>query len=101
MKTILAVLGISATVIALYAATRDTGYVAHEWGTFTSVQGSDGLQMDWNPQEISDLPSFVYEMNRVRTGKRGFVVAAKAGMSYRQRMETPVIYFYSNHQRKV
>lgn len=101
MKTILTILGISATVIALYAATRDTGYVAHEWGTFTSVQGADGFQMDWNPHNISDLPSFVYEMNRVRSGKPG-ALAYKLGTSnYRQRMETPVIYFYSNHQRKV
>jgi|GEM_PF-536064 len=100
MKTMLAVLGVSATVIALYATTRDSGYVAHEWGTFTSVQGSDGVQMDWNPHNISDLPSFVYEMNGVHTGSKG-AIALKFGMSYRQRMETPVIYFYSDQQRKV
>jgi hypothetical protein len=24
-------------------------FVAHEWGTFTSVSGSDGVMLDWRP----------------------------------------------------
>src|SRR6185503_2576525 len=35
-------------------------YVAHEWGTFTSVQGSDGVLLEWQPLETSPLPKFVY-----------------------------------------
>ena len=31
-------------------------YIAHEWGTFTSVQGADGIQLEWNPLVTSELP---------------------------------------------
>ena len=30
-------------------------FVAHEWGTFTSVQGADGIQIEWNPLAPSDV----------------------------------------------
>ena len=30
-------------------------FTAHEWGTFTSVQGADGIQLEWNPLVASDL----------------------------------------------
>jgi len=39
-------------------------YVAHEWGTFTSVQGADGIQLEWNPLVTSELPGFVYDRNK-------------------------------------
>ena len=41
------------------------GYLsAHEWGTFTSVQGADGVQVVWNPFQKTDLPGFVYDRSR-------------------------------------
>jgi hypothetical protein len=61
--------------------------VAHEWGTFTSVAGPDGLAMNWLPLTGStDLPSFVEHLGEV-----GF----KGGLRGTVRMETPVLYFYS------
>ncbi len=83
-----------------FAAEKNKGFVAHEWGTFTSVQGADGVQMEWNPLVVSELPSFVYERNYVRS-KNPKIFAAKTGMTCRQRMETPVIYFYSDRERTV
>jgi len=83
----------------LRAAEQDRGYVAHEWGTFTSVQGADGVQMEWNPLTVSELPPFVYELNRVRGNKAPGLLLAKTGLICRQRMETPVIYFYSDRER--
>jgi len=79
------------------------GLVAHEWGTFTSVQGGDGILLDWRPLETSRLPSFVYRWNkpglgRVSTQGGGF---GKTVISTLQRMETPVIYFYSDLSRTV
>ena len=39
----------------------DSDLVVHEWGTFTSVSGSDGVSLEWRPLSgPSDLPSFVY-----------------------------------------
>lgn len=58
--------------------------VAHEWGTFTSVMGSDGVTLSGLAHEERDLPSFVYDIREF---------AALTGAS--PKMETPVIYFYS------
>ena len=87
---------------SLPAAEPDPGFVAHEWGTFTSVQGSDGVQMLWNPRIAPELPGFVYDRNRPRgpKGPRTFF-PGKPSMYYRQRMETPVLYFYSSQSRTV
>jgi hypothetical protein len=79
-------------------------YVAHEWGTFTSVQGADGIQLGWNPLIISELPKFVY--NRLPATQDGKQTrfpygGAKSGFVTLQRMETPVIYFYSGKDQRV
>lgn len=89
------------TFTSVFAADRDQGFVAHEWGTFTSVQGADGVQMEWNPLVAPELPKFVYDRTRPRSAKavRGILLAGKTGMTTRQRMETPVIYFYSDRAR--
>ena len=36
-----------------------SGYIAHEWGTFTSVQGADGALLDWRPLETSRLREYL------------------------------------------
>lgn len=69
----------------------DSHFVAHEWGTFTSVQGVDGVQVPWFGPISIDLPSFVHREDR----------RLKSSIVSRQRMETPVIYFYSDRERTV
>jgi hypothetical protein len=74
-------------------------YVAHEWGTFTSVQGADGVQMAWNPLSVSDLPAFVHDWPRSGPPLQRELRKLNVGKSVsftRQRMETPVIYFYAD-----
>lgn len=61
--------------------------------------------MAWNPLAIIELPAFVYSIHRPATDPRTasagrpapsrVVVAGKTGFVCSQRMETPVIYFYS------
>ena len=80
------------------------GFVAHEWGTFTSVQGGDGVLLDWRPLESSKLPGFVYNwqkpgLKRVATGVAS--PFTKASLTTLQRMETPVIYFYTKESQTV
>jgi hypothetical protein len=66
---------------------------AHEWGTFTSVAGKDGLAIKWSALRGSaDLPSFVEHLNGAQF---------KAGLRGKVRMETPVLYFYSPHETTV
>jgi hypothetical protein len=75
-------------------------FVAHEWGTFTSVQGADGIQLEWNPLVTTDLPRFVYDRNRPNSQRSHPVqtYVDKSAFTALQRMETPVIYFYSDKE---
>ena len=62
--------------------------IAHEWGTFTSVAGEDGNPVQWAPLfGAPDLPCFV--------GHIGTEHVSKWQISGLVRMETPVLYFYS------
>jgi hypothetical protein len=55
---------------------------AHEWGTFTSIAGRNGLAVEWSPLNGStDLPLFVEHFNNAQS---------KAGLQGTVRMETPV-----------
>ena len=78
-------------------------YVVHEWGTFTSVQGADGVQQEWNPIITTELPTFVYDLAKPSGNPRRASTAFGAKSAFRtlQRMETPVIYFYSDRERSV
>jgi hypothetical protein len=75
-------------------AQSDPGLVAHEWGTFTSIAGVDGQPVIWLPVDLtsSDLPNFVEHMAQI---------PSKAVLRGRVRMETPVLYFYTNHETTV
>jgi hypothetical protein len=61
-------------------------FTVHEWGTFTSIAGADGMAVQWLPQAgPPDLPCFV---------ERGGITL-KIELSGTVRMETPVLYFYA------
>ena len=94
MKVLLSWIALAAALNSSVADSAD--YTAHEWGTFTSVQASDGRQLEWNPLIASDLPEFVYDLSgRSVTNRRGPLRLHSAKTAFRtlQRMETPVIYF--------
>src|SRR5580700_2984800 len=88
-----AILGLSLAVTpVLFRAqsfSSDPSLTAHEWGTFTSIAAKDGHAAEWLPLTGStDLPAFVehFQTPDFKGGLRGTV-----------RMETPVLYFYTNH----
>jgi len=71
----------------------ENNLTVHEWGTFTSIAGPDGVAVDWLPLTGStDLPSFVEHFREV---------AFKGGLRGTIRMETPVLYFYSLRETNV
>ncbi len=94
-------------------------FEVHEWGTFTSVQGSDGNTLSHLEIEEEVLPPFVH--NRTETLENGALdgcqgcpghcckmeccddlrTPANLPVSVTQKMETPVLYFYSDVPRKV
>jgi len=105
-RNLLVTVGLAA-VLALGLTARlqvkEAEYTAHEWGTFTSIQGSDGEPIRWNPFVTSDLPGFVFDRTRpthhdelLRSNGQEFkMLESKQSRDFLQRMETPVIYFRS------
>jgi hypothetical protein len=85
------------------ARSHQKGFVAHEWGTFTSVQGSDGTLLSWRPLQTSRLPQFVYNWQNPGYNRQSLsgLALGKGAMITLQRMETPVIYFYSEEKQSV
>jgi hypothetical protein len=77
---------------ALTPANTPPALTVHEWGTFTSVAGADGMPLEWLPLAApSDLPWFV-ERNRINV---------KVSVPGTVRMETPVLYFYASRDTTV
>lgn len=91
MKHWLAILLLSMTSQALRAQSPALDAV-HEWGTFTTFSGSDGVPLGWWTPSLEGpaaLPEFVH------------TIGMKTGGAYAMRMETPVLYFYANQPTEV
>lgn len=89
---------------ALNSPASADGLVVHEWGTFTSIAGKDGVAVDWKPLNgSSDLPGFVYDTSGLAagTGLRSGQQCVKCNLDALVRMETPVIYFYADRETTV
>ena len=111
-KRVALTLGVAAAVFAAAAASGlagggpecDSRFVVHEWGTFTSMSGEDGVALEGLSREEEELPSFVYSRSEVRDcplrekGWKGLEVPAE---HVTQKMETPVLYFHSREARRV
>jgi hypothetical protein len=68
------------------ADTLPNAFTVHEWGTFTSVADEAGDSVRWvSLRPPADLPCFVYHLTSQ---------CVKCAVA-RERMETPVLYFYS------
>jgi hypothetical protein len=75
--------------------------VVHEWGTFTSIAGKDGVALEWRPLNgPSDLPKFVHTIQEGDDGLR-HNAPGKGSITASVRMETPVLYFYSDKETEV
>jgi hypothetical protein len=102
------------TAMLLLSATAASAYTLHEWGTFTTVAGSDGVLLAGLEREEAGLPLFSYshfgmENGNISRGAEDVVRRHGAepifyymkGLNRPVRgvtvkMETPVIYFHSD-----
>jgi hypothetical protein len=102
-------------VALLSGISAASAYTLHEWGTFTTVSGSDGVLLSGLEREESPLPPFTYSHFGLENGNlpRGLMelmrrhgstpmFAATKGLRRPVRgvtvkMETPVIYFHADH----
>lgn len=94
MKRLIAAASLIVTTVIVTAneLSSTRGVIAHEWGTFTTVALGNGDPARWAPWiGKPDLPCFV-----LRTDK-----LYKWSVSGLVRMETPVIYFYSDRETKL
>ncbi len=66
-------------------------WVVHEWGTFLSVQGSDGTTLGGMVDSEEALPLFVRQRD----------LGGRSRASFLGKMETPVTYFYTDRPRYV
>lgn len=105
-------------ITALVLLESASAWQLHEWGTFTTVSGSDGVLLSGLQREEETLPPFVHAhlgmengqlqpmegINRIlqRHGTLGFAPPLSKGFGERPvanvtvKMETPVIYFHSD-----
>lgn len=65
--------------------------VVHEWGTFLSMNGSDGVSLDGMYHEEHALPPFVHSRSRDQLRLPSSLIEG----------ETPVIYFYTPRRLRV
>lgn len=69
-------------------------FVVHEWGTFTTVSGSDGGLLPGLQKEEEALPYFVYSHAGMGNFTKGFNRPLR---NVTVKMETPVLYFYADN----
>lgn len=75
-------------------------YTVHEWGTFTSMVGRDGIALEGLQHEEEALPPFVHDLLQLR--QTGVDEDGKLPASHvTQKMETPVIYFHTDAPMRV
>jgi tetratricopeptide (TPR) repeat protein len=79
------------TAWATAKAAEPSDLTVHEWGTFLSVQGSDGVTLDGMYHEEHALPGFVHARSRDQLFLPSALIKG----------ETPVIYFYTGQKRNV
>ena len=77
--------------LAAHQNTDSTPFVVHEWGTFLSVQGSDGFTLGGMVDSDEILPDFVESANP----------SSFMRILMKSKMETPVTYFYTDRPRTV
>ena len=85
-----ALLAATATACGPGLAVEGT-WVVHEWGTYLSVQGSDGVTLGGMVDSEEALPLWVRERD----------LGGHSRASFFGKMETPVTYFYTDRPRQV
>lgn len=84
-------------------------YEIHEWGTFTSVQSSDGRYLDGLHHEEESLPAFVHQFQYAGVGADAYstyrpskgIRVASIPEPVNQKLETPVLYFHTDRARTI
>lgn len=100
MKTFLVVKSAAWTLLlaGVTLAPSAAPLTVHEWGTFTTVSGSDGKLLPGLEREEQPLPPFVHSHAGFSPANKGW---NRSVTNVTVKMETPVIYFYSEVSQTV
>lgn len=77
---------------------RDDRFEVHEWGTFTSFEGADGVSVEGLQHETEPLPGFVHARYAATASPWAYYGDHSRNapvQNVRGKMETPVIYFHT------
>jgi hypothetical protein len=85
-----AALGVGGPPPTAKPAPAKSNLIVHEWGTFLSVQGSDGVTLGGMVDSEEQLPNFVEGRSNNGIWERTQFVS---------KMETPVTYFYTDRSQ--
>ena len=85
-------------ILCLTARLVAADFTVHEWGTFTSVVGSDGRMLPGLEVEEERVPNFVHSLAGFAPANKGWDRPVR-GVTVK--METPVLYFYSASPQRV
>jgi hypothetical protein len=97
---LLTLLSLVIPIAASPASAQEGGLVVHEWGTFTTMQGSDGSSLSGLYLEEEKLPEFVYHLAGFAPDPALLLKGlCKPVLGATVKMETPVLYFYSPIRR--
>jgi hypothetical protein len=95
-----ALAGASACPVCVPGVSAD-GYAVHEWGTFTTLSASDGRPLGGLYVDATRLPAFVGGVPFFNyDSAQGWASLGKL-RNVTVKMETPVLYFYSQKERDV
>jgi hypothetical protein len=83
---------------------QDSTVTVHEWGTFTTLNGSDGVPLSGLYADEEKLPRFVKNLDMkavTDSNAKGIVTKNCALKNVTVKMETPVIYFYADKETPI
>lgn len=86
-------------LLPYFSIAQEDQFKAHEWGTFTTLQNSDGFRLSGLYKDEEKLPGFVKNIS-YKGEVKGFPSETRL-LGVTVKMETPVIYFYSDKQKDV
>lgn len=94
--------------LAILPLTTHADFAVHEWGTFTTVSGSDGALLTGLQREEEALPRYVrhhpgFGGSTTDLVSRFPIFTKKVPLpvqNVKVKMETPVLYFHSDHALK-
>ncbi|HEX8547736.1 MAG TPA: T9SS type A sorting domain-containing protein [Cytophagaceae bacterium] len=87
--------------IPYFGLAQQEYFNVHEWGTFTTLNTSDGLPLHGLFKDETPLPPFVYSMPFFSYDKTVGWPDTTQLKNVSTKMETPVLYFYTNKPKEI